>query len=341
MSFPQEIAGKLALACGLGPVASVSPLAGGANNKVYRAETASGPVVLKLYFTHPQDKRDRYVSETYFLRHIRDAKVENAPRLLAWSDADKACLMSMLPGRPAEPADVGESAVDQAMRFFEALNAEPPHLNLPDGSEACFSINQHLGTVSKRLENLKFIADETELHHQARRLVETEILPAWVDTETGLAKAIAGAGLDPSTELPRNLRCVSPSDFGFHNAMIDDANRFSFIDFEYAGLDDAAKMVGDFFNQVSRPVPVSLFTEVRSRVLGVCKGDPDLGSRIDLLLPVYAFKWIAIVLGIFQPVGGSRRAFAGVGRLEGQLEKARSLLTRQKILREVVASVTI
>ena len=50
--------------------------------------------------------------------------------------------------------------------------------------------------------------------------------------------------------------CLSPSDFGFHNALVDDDGQVTFLDFEYAGRDDPAKLVSDFFCQPEIPVPL-------------------------------------------------------------------------------------
>src|SRR5258708_29751946 len=41
--------------------------------------------------------------------------------------------------------------------------------------------------------------------------------------------------------------------FGFHNALLRPSQELCFLDFEYAGHDDPAKMVGDFFSQPAIP----------------------------------------------------------------------------------------
>ena len=43
-----------------------------------------------------------------------------------------------------------------------------------------------------------------------------------------------------------NERSLSPSDFGFHNAIRRADGRLAFVDFEYFGWDDPAKLVADF-----------------------------------------------------------------------------------------------
>ena len=40
-------------------------------------------------------------------------------------------------------------------------------------------------------------------------------------------------------------RSLSPSDFGFHNALLEADGRLTFVDFEYFGWDDPVKIVAD------------------------------------------------------------------------------------------------
>ena len=64
----------------------------------------------------------------------------------------------------------------------------------------------------------------------------------------------AQLGLPSERPLDQQDRCLSPSDFGFHNALAQ-GETVRFIDFEYAGWDDPAKTVCDFFHHPGVPVP--------------------------------------------------------------------------------------
>src|SRR6185503_11886129 len=64
------------------------------------------------------------------------------------------------------------------------------------------------------------------------------------------AASIATRGNSSNLNLQPRL---SPSDFGYHNAVLADDETVRFFDFEYAGWDDPAKLVCDFFNQVEVP----------------------------------------------------------------------------------------
>jgi hypothetical protein len=112
-----------------------------------------------------------------------------------------------------------------------------------------------------------------------------------------------------SRPLSPDERRLSPSDFGFHNALRTPDGRLRFIDLEYAGWDDPAKTVCDFFCQVQVPVPPK-FAEPFMRAI-----DPDGDSqaafhrRCVRLLPAYQMKWCCIALNVFLPTGSARRAF--------------------------------
>ena len=158
-------------------------------------------------------------------------------------------------------------------------------------------------------------------------------MPAWRAVRTGALAAAERLGLAPDAEIDAADRCVSPSDFGFHNALIAADGRISFLDFEYAGWDDPAKLLGDFFSQVAVPVPDRHLPAFAARLAARTSDPARHRARFDILLPVYRVKWIAIILNDFLPAGAHRRRFA-LGepgeddRLATQLTKARRALER-------------
>ncbi len=148
---------------------------------------------------------------------------------------------------------------------------------------------------------------------------------------SGLQRARA-ARPDLNRPLAEEDRCLSPSDFGFHNALRRPDGAVFFFDFEYAGRDDPAKMVGDFFSQPEVPVPDAYFDWFSAAVAREWDESSGLLARIKLLLPLYRLKWCCIILNIFLNVDAHRRLFAGEGDFEAarvrQLAKARHALER-------------
>jgi hypothetical protein len=105
-----------------------------------------------------------------------------------------------------------------------------------------------------------------------------------------------------------------------------------FIDFEYAGWDDPAKTVCDFFCQPAVPVPREHFERFLAAVVSAT-GEAATRGRAALLLPVYELKWCCIMLNEFLSVGDDRRSFARVDeshetRRLKQLHKVEAALAR-------------
>jgi hypothetical protein len=210
-------------------------------------------------------------------------------------------------------------------RFRETHEAR----ELPLGSEACFSIRQHFDVVKRRIDSLSRINPALPIDREALTFVQTRLTPAFqLVTEKILAR-LTQESIKPDAALLPEERVISPSDFGFHNALRRPDGTIAFLDFEYAGWDDPAKLTGDFFSQVAVPVPLAYQNEVLVSVADILPGRESALRRMHLLLPVYRIKWCCILLNHFLPVASDRRVFAqGAAREQKkeQLNKAQNLM---------------
>jgi hypothetical protein len=309
-------------------------LQGGANNRVFRLDAGGAHVLLKVYFRHGGDDRDRIGAEVAFTRFAWEHGVRAVPRPLAWDVANRLALFEFVEGRVVGRGDVTADAVDEAVAFFRAVNAArraPAATAMPAASEACFSLEEHLACVERRVRRLEAIADGSPVDREAVEFVAEILRPSW-EAVAGHARSVAGEhGLDTEAPLPHAERCLSPSDFGFHNAIRSDDGRLRFVDFEYAGWDDPAKTVCDFFCQEAVPVGAEHHDRFVAGILDATSPRARHLERIRMLEPVYRVKWCCIVLNDFLPVGRARRRFStGDGDAEArkaaQLEKARRRL---------------
>jgi hypothetical protein len=325
-----SLEGLLATA-GLPPALSVERLSGGGNNRVYRVDTPAGPVLLKQYFRHAADTRDRPGAEQAFSRFAWAHGVLAIPQPLACNAGVGVGIYEFIPGRKLTADEVTAAHIDEAAAFFAAVNRhrhDPEAATLPLASEACFSLSDHLACVDRRLARLSTIAPESELHREAAALAATRLVPAWHQARA----AVAAGSLPLDASLAAHARVISPSDFGFHNCIATKSG-LKFIDFEYAGWDDPAKTVCDFFCQPAVPVPREHFERFFSTVASTVSDGDNLRDRIALLFPVYELKWCCIMLNEFLPVGDDRRTFAQgeeahVARCRDQLKKVEAALAR-------------
>jgi len=135
--------------------------------------------------------------------------------------------------------------------------------------------------------------------------------------------------------LSQAQRCLSPSDFGFHNALRAEDGRLRFFDFEYAGWDDPAKLACDFFCQPQVPVAFGHRENFLNQLAHALELDSAFFDRVRWLAPGYQVKWCCIMLNDFIVSDRARRDFAkgtadGDQRRRIQLEKARRSLRHSR-----------
>ena len=288
---------------GLPEPSVIARLEGGRNNRVFRLDfPGHGPLVLKQYFHDAADTRDRLAAEYAFLEAAAARAIACVARPIAGAPEHKLALYSLLPGRRMTAADATADAIDQALAFIAALNADT-RAELPIASEACFSEAEHIATVERRIARLA-AAVEQGAEPDCARFVASSLQPAWARIKAAAHERLEGL------EAVLGRRLISPSDFGFHNALKAADGRIAFLDFEYAGWDTAAKLVGDAFNQVKVPLPMAFYPRFRDRIAALTESPREVAAACDALLPVYGIKWVTILLNEFIPVGAKRRDFA-------------------------------
>jgi hypothetical protein len=293
--------------------------------------------LLKAYFQHPEDRRNRLRAEYAFCSFAWKSGLRSVPRPLAQDGHNQLGLYEFIDGRKLLPEEIDAGAVGQAMHFFADVNRHrhlPAAGELPLASEAYFALTEHLQCLDRRLAALRAIEPTSPVDQEAAGFVREELSPCWQEVRSWVEKQAAALGLDLDRGIAREDRRLSPSDFGFHNAILTGQGNLRFLDFEYAGWDDPAKMVCDFFCQVALPMPATHFDfVVEAAAEGLLAAEP-FRRRVALLMPVYRVKWCCIVLNDFVRVSSSRRQFADADN-HREAKKARQLHKARRVLHSV------
>lgn len=324
------LAASLSESAGAGHVRALSRLAGGRNNQVYSVETDTGvPLVLKRYFSDPRDGRDRLAAEWNFLRRAWRDGVRAIPQPLAKDTNEDAALYTFVPGRKLAARELDAGHVDAAADFILAINAHS-HSGTDSASDACFSISDHLQLVERRLLRLAALDPQAPYATEAQRFVFMTLRPSWDAVRERTMREAFALGLELHRPFTEAECYLSPSDFGFHNALAGDDGKLVFLDFEYAGRDDPAKLVVDFFCQPEIPVPPQHRDRFMAKLANGLPLDEAALARCKILLDACRIKWACILLNDFLPVGAARRAFAEADEREArcavQLDKAKAKL---------------
>ncbi len=312
----------------------LQPLQGGANNRVFRVDANDSRVLLKAYFQHADDPRDRLGTEFAFASFAWENGVRALPRPLACDPQHSLGLYEFVWGCQLLPQEIVSDMVQQALNFYRDLNRckwLPSAKTLPKASEACFNIADHLRCVERRLQKLRGMDQTSQIDGAAARFVRDELSEVWRGVAEAVHQRACALGLALENDITSEDRCLSPSDFGFHNAILAGDGYLRFIDFEYAGWDDPGKMVCDFFCQQAVPVPLDYYDTFVEAVVADLS-DPEWHmQRMALLLPVYQAKWCCILLNDFLPMGSARRRFAQ-NDVEQEERKATQLAKARRVL---------
>jgi hypothetical protein len=247
----------------------------------------------------PKGSSDRMAAEVQFLRYAKLVAPLYVPSLLVEDEERRCIVLEYLDGDPY-PAGISPSEQDilEAGKFFYLLNADQlfakQHIK-QSAAEGFLSLTEHLGNVSRRLNQLSAAHLPVELRPNANALVQQiyqQLETVSNDTKTLIEKDLI------QDQIRIDDCCVSPSDFGFHNAFRT-ADGVKFFDFEFAGWDDPAKLMVDFMLQPRMPVAPSLANTFYRSVIPFC-GD-KLGDRTVVLGPILRLKWLCIMLSVLRP----------------------------------------
>jgi len=320
-------AGRLETFCerlGVSSPFTMERIRAGRNSEVMLVRNRQGEWILKRYYQHASDRRDRLGAELAFLTFLQDSGVSGVPRPLG-ADRDLGVgLYSFLPG--ARPASVASAHVSQAAAFVREINQQKRSANaqrLPKAADACVSWQDHLDLTESRLGQLLAVAPTAELEFEAQAFVGQQLLPYWGEIKGKILDEVDRAEL--AGPIASANQIISPSDFGFHNTL-ENAGRLSFVDFEYAGWDDPAKLICDFICQPELPVSAGQGLQFLEELLLDSPDSGAVGRRVKSLLPVHRVKWCCILLNEFKLEDRKRRSHAGVdsdGLLARQLGKAK------------------
>lgn len=281
---------------------NVSPIFGGRNNRAYHVKSDGKEYFLKHYNNY--DALNRLEAEYCFLEHATICGSLYTVKPIACDKQSFFALYEYKVGEKYQVNDVNLNEINHALTFLFELN-EPRFsknsCNLSNAREACFAISDHISRIDERVKNLETIEIIDEIDKQTVLFIEVKLKPAWLTIKNAMLEQFLQHNVVLNSILSQSDKVISPSDFGFHNALKLPNNQTLFVDFEYAGWDDPAKLIGDFFNQIEVPVSMEFFSFFSKSLSGLVKNKQEMLCRARILFPAYCIKWCCIILNYFLP----------------------------------------
>lgn len=304
-------------------------LSGGRNSRVHRLTWNEGrSAICKQYMS---DGRGRLDAEVEALAFMATAGINCIPRILGVDGSAACLLLEDVQGKAITAENVGPADMNALYDFLAQLTASgtlPEAKRLASASEACFCGADYARACWTRLGRLRKVNDSklsTFLD-----VVEKEL----ERVEKGIREGYAQARLDYNAPLRADQLIPSPSDLGFHNALRRTDGSIIFLDFEFFGLDDPAKLTADTLYHPQMELPSGLMDDFTVRAAQSMGDGQGITQRVELVSPLVGLKWCLLLLNEFLTPELARRQFAGVDAsgaeriLTKQLKKARAMFAR-------------
>lgn len=289
-----------------------TPLSGGANNQLWRAYPQNAPsFVIKNYGS---DGGDRLRREWRYLSLLEEHKVPNLPRPLHHDPIQNIAAYSFMDGKKLSSEKVSFSHIQVVAQHISAIS------DIPIGTidRAKGSYDDAIGHIQEITDRISYLEQALQCYPYLERLhnlVIKKLKPLWQSRYKLVMKA------DLNLMFSDVKLYLSPSDFGFHNILATEKT-LNFIDFEYAGADDLAKLAADFSLVPQIPIPndfAASFTTQLAQTIGL---DAHFESRVAFLSFIGQIKWVCIILNEFLPEKKQRLADASnMGASERQNER--------------------
>jgi len=310
-------------------VGAVALAGAGRNSRVFKVTSDEGPFAMKSYPPVAADGRDRLGTEYAALTFLHAAGQCATPRPLARKDETRVALYEWIEGQTIDmPCDRDiEEAVEFVKHLYRVSRAAEA-ADISNATESCLSAKEIFRQVEGRLNRLVQVAED---HHRLQTFLALEIEPAFQQCTKQLVDGYAQSSLEVDTEILPSIRILSPSDFGFHNALRRPDGSLYFVDFEYFGWDDPVRLVCDFLLHPGMTLSAHHRRLFRDAMLDIFLDDNDFSSRIRFLYPLVVLRWCMILLNEFLPEKWAARASSeNADAIEAaqtkQLEKARTML---------------
>jgi thiamine kinase-like enzyme len=273
----------------------VSEINHGANNQVYLVETDKQRFILKRYSLISHGAKDKMRREFNFLTHLNSINCAQVSKPIALSEELGLLLMTCHSGNHIHLPS--QDDVFSAFSFIEDINKDYKKNSLEEAKDNIETLSDFIRLIQERLD---FFYLQKNLYPPYKEFIQNNIEPEF----TKVCRELKAFDLQSSL-LPIG---ASPSDFGFHNILLNDATLY-FYDFEYAGEDSLWKLTTDFFAQPQITVPIESILSLKK--IPMFQFIFEHSTLFKFAYHLTRLKWCFIIGGVFSLETSERRRFAG------------------------------
>lgn len=293
-------------------LSSIMLLPSSGNNRIYKVKMNNGEnYSVKQYLCLKEDLRPRLQAEFNHLKALRKLGFQNIPQPVLrernWA------VYSFIQG--ASVNAIGTAEIDKILSFITRLSdvsSELRGFSILPGSDSRSCLGDYIDQIEKRSNRLILRAKTFGLEKEINNFFEQKLWPHKEFIFSKFYDSIEHLGWDLRSPFREEQQMFSPSDFGFHNILKGDNGQedLYFIDFEYSGWDDPAKLMADFFHHVGQDVAWEHKWRLLEKFAAHRTQDPGFLRRWEAVIDLIGLEWVLIVLNIIDPNEMERKQFA-------------------------------
>lgn len=263
----------------------------GINSKVYKIKANKDNLVVKVY---NKKNKFRIKREKIFYDYLRSIKNNNIIKPIGFNIKFNLAIYPFIKGKKIKK--ITNNHIKELLNFLKQINKKKS-IKLPLAVDGIKNRDNHIKLCELKIDQMKKIKIDSLIKKQFMFFLKKKIIPKFDKIKMNYYKQKT-FNLKKNNLL-KNDMIVSPSDFGFHN-IIQSNNKFYFLDFEYAGLDDPIKLICDFYCQ-----PDQVLTQAQKKMF--IRNFPfkknslkQLELYTKIFLPFHRLKWCCIILNEFK-----------------------------------------
>jgi hypothetical protein len=322
-------------------LSSIQLLPSSGNNRIYKIKMKDGSdYAVKQYLRLKEDSRPRLEAEYSHLNALWKLEFQNIPQPIL--KEGNWAVYSLIEG--ASVKSIGLAEIDEILSFILRLSDASSGLrefSILPGSDSRSCLGDYVDQIESRYNRLAEGANTSGLEKEINDFLEQKILPHKEFIFSKFYDSIESLGWDLRSPFQEEQQMFSPSDLGFHNilASATEKGRLFFLDFEYSGWDDPAKLLADFFHHVGQNVTWEHKWYLLERFAAHRKQDPNFLRRWETVIDMIGLEWVLIVLNVIDPKEMKRKRFANTNLdptdlIKTRLSKAGQMINEMSERRE-------
>ena len=270
----------------------------GQNNRLFLlTDSKNKKLFVKFYY---KDDRDRLNREFEAYKHLREKGFKSVPDALLKNEDEYFGVYSFEDGHAKPVQDYTKSDIDKCVDFIialENLNPSESSYQFQPTVMGCLSLSDYIRNITFRLEKFNKdiddgIAESQQIIDFAKKINLTEEINGFIAKATSkLTEEDINRPLDIASTR------FNPGDFGPQNTLFREDQSVCFVDFEYFGWDDPARIVANFLQHDQTS---DLSDDLKKYFLERYKSSTSLPQhqidRLEAVLELAGIEWLTIHL---------------------------------------------